>query len=183
MIEDDFYFDVEHAQCKEGGKERADCKAYQIDESDGLANSIGFRSMPIPKVDYFHKNVNEVLLIELSDLNEALKAISGELAVIDQRGRIPTKDKKAARKKAFAPIVNEFQKKWCGSIAIIERLYRKNSTIEDPSFSLLIVLKNEITDTVIIDILLKYLEGMIKNINICRTKEVSLCLTKFNEGS
>jgi len=72
----------------------------------------------------------------------------------------------------WGTVTNEFKRKWCGSIAVIERLYRKNEVHEsDPEYQLLIVCKN-ITDTRMLDQLCKSLDGMMKKVLVCNTENL-----------
>lgn len=171
---------IEHAK----GAEPSDLKAFKIDDADGLAECIGFNSHVINKVDYFVELGLHVQLVELSDLQDALKHchtnISEALEKISQNASISAKSKreqeKAIRKEVWQKLRDEFFKKWSGSIAVIERLYRKTSRAsdEDPSYSLLIVCKN-ITDVRMLDTLTVQLNGqcgMVKDVQVCNTEHL-----------
>lgn len=172
MIEDNFQSDIQHARCRNGLIESSSCCAFKIDDDDGLAAHLDFNNSSLSKVDYFHKNNDQILLIELSDLDNQLSDIQSVL-IEAHRNSTTAKEKKEATKKAWSPLTFEFQKKWCGSIAVIERLYRKNELISsNPDYQLLIVCKNG-TDIRLLDGLCSRLEGMIKSVKICKTEDIS----------
>lgn len=63
---------------------------------------------------------------------------------------------------------------WMGSIAVIERLYRKNNLAGDPVYKILIVCKNK-TDIRMLDLLKTSLSGMIQGrdtVEVCKTENV-----------
>ncbi len=72
----------------------------------------------------------------------------------------------------------EFCKKWSGSIAVIERLYRKTNELSDidPNYKLLIVCKDH-TEVRMLDALkdqlLRQLSGMMGNVVICTTNTLN----------
>lgn len=171
---------IEHAK----GTESSELTAFKIDDADGIAEFIGFNSNIINKVDYFVDLGLHVQLIELSDLRHDLKHcyanISMALEKINQDSTISQKWKreqeKAIRNEAWQKLRDEFFKKWSGSIAVIERLYRKtNQSIDDdPRYSLLIVCKNT-TDVRMLDALSNQLNGMcgmIKKVQVCNTEHL-----------
>ncbi|RLA07583.1 MAG: hypothetical protein DRQ51_05585 [Gammaproteobacteria bacterium] len=43
---------IQHAKDKKGHVEKAECKAVQIDEKNGLAVELGFKDRAVSKVDY-----------------------------------------------------------------------------------------------------------------------------------
>lgn len=166
------------------GTEKSDnLVAFKIDDPDGIAENIGFKTNTISKVDYFLEHDFNILLIELSDLKQVLhdckNKIADEFEKIDQEDIKPKykrEKQKAVIKMAWKPLKDEFCKKWNGSIAVIERLYRKTNipADNDPKYRLLIVCKNE-TDIRIIDTLLNQLNGMMgeeNDIQVCNTEHL-----------
>jgi hypothetical protein len=146
MIEDDFSVLLQHSICSEGNIEISECFAYKLDDVDGLSNHLGFSNNTLSKVDYFSKCNNCIQLIELSDLEDSIDRCTSDLdseikiAENVKGERLTTREIKPIRKKSWSPVINEFKNKWYGSIAIIERLYRKNKIYDDdPSYQLLIV--------------------------------------------
>ena len=179
MIEDEFIKEIEHSVCIEGEIENSTCCAFKIDDVDGLATHLGFYSNIISKVDYFSKKENEIQLIELTDLKNSIQKCGYNLAeeldkAEKKKGkRLTTREERPIRKRVWLSVTGEFKQKWNGSIAIIERLYRKNKIYNDnPKYQLLIVCKNN-TDIKMLDILKSRLQGMIKTVNICDTKNIS----------
>ena len=186
MFDKSEYFQtIEHAK----RSEQSDIKAFKIDDTDGIAESLGFNGNMISKVDYFLEKECHIQLIELSDLQENFKVcvsnISEAIEKIEQDKTIKPKQKreqtKAVKKNVWLKLRDEFFKKWNGSIAVIERLYRKtNQPIDnDPQYSLLIVCKNS-TDTKILEALnlelcsqLNGQCGMVKSVQVCRTEELN----------
>ena len=85
--------------------------------------------------------------------------------------------KKEIKNRAWKDTKNEFHKKWSGSIAVIERLYRKTGELgdADPSYKLLIVCKDH-TDVRMLDALKTQLLGMMSSVVICTTKTLSEAL-------
>ena len=171
---------IEHAK----GTESSKLTAFKIDDADGLAERIGFNSHIINKVDYFVELGLHVQLIELSDLRDDIKHCYANICValekINQDSTISQKWKreqeKAIRKEAWQRLRDEVFKKWSGSIAVIERLYRKTnpSIDDDPSYSLLIVCKNT-TDVRMLDALTIQLNGMcgmVKKVQVCNTEHL-----------
>ncbi len=176
MIEDDFMQIIEHAKDRSKHIERSTCYAFKIDDKDGLAQALGFSNTMLSKVDYFVKNDDAIQLIELSDLEDQIqKCRFNEIQQLatENTNKLTAKEKRFIRKTAWSPMTNEFKRKWGGSIAIIERLYRKNRLCEsDPNYQLLIVCKNQ-TDVIMLDALKVQLEGMMRIVQVCRTKDLS----------
>jgi len=191
MFDKNEYFQaMAHAVCSAGKVERSELKAFKIDDSDGIAKAIGFYPNMISKVDYFAEKGLLIQLVELSDLEQDIKSchikISEALNEIELNTTIPQKwkreQKKAIIKDAWKKIADEFFKKWSGSIAVIERLYRKTSQSvdSDPEYSLLIVCKN-ITDVKILDALTIKLNGqcgIMQTIQVCNTKHLDKFLLR-----
>ncbi len=179
MIENNFVKRIEHSRGRDGEIEQSDCLAYKIDEADGLSQHLGFSSATLSKVDYFCQKENLIQLIELTDLEDDIHKckcnLKKELEFEEQKKgkKLTAKEIKSIKKKAWSLITNEIKRKWSGSIAIIERLYRKNKLYNnDPSYQILIVCKNK-TDIRIIDILKTYLQGMMGKVIFCKTENIS----------
>lgn len=172
MIEEAFNCQIQHAPCRNNLIECSNCEAFKIDDSDGLAASLGFSNAALSKVDYFHKNADQIVLIEVTDLDDQLRNLQ---PLIEKASKVTgtSKLKKDAMKNAWLPLTSEFKQKWGGSIAVIERLYRKNGLlVADPDYQLLIVCKNG-TDTRMLEALCSRLEGMVGNVKICDTNSVN----------
>ena len=174
---------IVHATCSVGATESSTSKAFKIDDNDGIAQAVGFHAGMVNKVDYFVANNNDVQLIELSDLEESIQNchvyIEKELKQLRElKGdEITIRDESKIIKAAWKDIKVEFCKKWSGSIAVIERLYRKTSELgdADPSYKLLIVCKDH-TDIKMLDALKGQLSGMMGNVVVCKTKTLSSVL-------
>ena len=175
---------IVHASCSIGEIESSASKAFKIDDNDGIAQAIGFHAGMVNKVDYFVANNNDIQLIELSDLEESIQNchvyIERELKQLREfkGGDITIRDESKIIKAAWKDIKVEFCKKWSGSIAVIERLYRKTSELgddADPSYKLLIVCKDH-TDIKMLDALKGQLLGMMGNVEVCKTKTLSNAL-------
>ena len=185
MIEDRFFKLIEHSISREKKIEKSECSAFKIDDKDGLAEHLGFSKLS--KVDYFSKNGDKIQLIELSDLendiNKCKCNLAEEISKAEKKkgNKLNTREERPIRKQAWSLITNELQRKWSGSIAIIERLYRKNQIVDnDPDYQLLIVCKNK-TDIRMLDILKVQLQGMMKIVNVCNTKNLSVLLISSDE--
>jgi len=161
---------IAHSTCINGHVERCDCNVFKLDDADGLAEGLGFLNNQLSKVDYFTREGDCIQFIELTDLRETINDCVSERINIEQK-QIQAKDKRKLRKKLWAPCVCEFKNKWFGSIAVIERLYRKNiRTKEDPSYSLLIVCKDG-TDIRMLDALKTKLQGMMGEVTVTTTAD------------
>jgi hypothetical protein len=187
MLEDvaleEFLLDMIHAPCIENINESTNTKAFKIDDADGLACYLGFHSAMLSKVDYFRMKGDKVQLIELSDMQESAmqclhdkqNAIAREVvaAGLQDESELPARVRKKIRKAAWSNVVNEFNRKWSGSIAVIERLYRKNGvTVDNHEYKMLIVCKNS-TDARILDDLLSQLSGMMGVVNVCNSQNTN----------
>lgn len=179
VIEADFVKVIEHSRGIEGEVERSECLAYKIDDADGLSKHLGFANSLLSKVDYFCAKENTIQFIELTDLENDICNIKCNIQKKiefeeQQKGnKLTTKEKGAIRKKAWSLVTNEIKRKWSGSIAIIERLYRKNKIYsDDPDYQMLIVCKNK-TDIIMLDVLQRRLQGMMGTIVFCKTRNIS----------
>jgi hypothetical protein len=175
---------IGHAPCSAGIIESSESRAFKIDDEDGIARAIGFHAGMVNKVDYFVVSNNDIQLIELSDLENCIRSchvyIEKELQQLREvRGASITKrEESKVIKAAWKEIKVEFCKKWSGSIAVIERLYRKTNELGDAdlSYKLLIVCKNH-TDIRVLDELKRQLSGMMGNVVVCKTATLSNALT------
>ncbi|MGZ8226255.1 MAG: hypothetical protein ACXW0Q_14215 [Methylovulum sp.] len=171
---------IAHAPCAAGIIEPSESRAFKIDNEDGIAKAIGFHAGIVNKVDYFVVENNDVQLIELSDLEEYIQnchvSIETELQQLREvnGGSITIREKNDIIKAAWKEIKVEFCKKWSGSIAVIERLYRKTYELgdADPNYKLLIVCKNH-TDIRMLDGLKGQLSGMMGNVIVCKTETLN----------
>lgn len=178
---------IKHATCIAGENESPTelLKAFKMDDDDGIAKTIGFHAGMLNKVDYFLVHYHDVQLIELSDLEACTrnchtvieKALNELKAVQNPVSRQQERD---IVRLAWQDIKTEFVKKWSGSIAVIERLYRKSNELpeSDPNYKLLIVCKNH-TDVEMLDVLKKQLSGMMGNVSICNTETLKSYLIKI----
>ena len=178
MFEDDYLQLIQHAKGEDKENEKPDesLMAFKLDDSDGIAKAVGFHAAMLSKVDYFLSNNHVIQLIELSDLAADIKQYNDNIEKIlnhlkeTQKKQIDKSQEKDIVKEAWKDSKTEFMKKWLGSIAVVERLYRKNneSADTDPSYELLIVCKNH-TDVKMLDGLKNQLIGMIAKVKICDT--------------
>lgn len=176
---DNFLQTIAHASSIDEEIENSELKAFKIDDSDGLAVAIGFHAAMICKVDYFAVNNNEIQLIELSDLRESIRNCNANIereieSLRETQGEVTQYMERKVRKAAWKEIKVEFCKKWSGSIAVIERLYRKTNELgdADPNYKLLIVCKNH-TDIRMLDGLKGQLSGMMGNVVVCKTETLN----------
>ncbi len=178
---------IQHAACMAGEKESPDetLMAFKIDDEDGIASAIGFHAGMLNKVDYFLIHNHTVQLIELSDLEECKQ--NCHTAIEKARNELKTAQQPISKRQeldivrsAWQDIKTEFVKKWSGSIAVVERLYRKSKEKPDadPKYKLLIVCKNH-TDVEMLDVLKKQLSGMMGDVKVCNTQTLKSQLIKI----
>ena len=187
MLEDKFLKEIAHARCINNMVEQSGCYAHKMDGDDGIAKYLNFPDGVLSNVDYVCKNDNKVQLIELSDLSKAsdesqenLRKLIAEKEAVKGK-KLTASEEKKLRRKAWFPITTEIHKKWSGSIAVIERLYRRNNIpLEDPEYHMLIVFKDG-TDVIMLDLLKDQLKGMIRNIKVCTTNNVADKLLHITE--
>lgn len=173
----DYLQQIKHASCELGLQESSDLYAFKLDDNDGIAKAIGFHAGMVNKVDYFLTKDIDAQLIELSDLEESAKKCQQYIIdnLLNQENEQFTEAaKKVIRKEAWRPLTDEHIKKWSGSIAVIERLYRKTNELidTDPKYTLLIVCKNK-TDVKMLDELGRQLSGMMGNVKVCNTETLN----------
>jgi len=170
-----FEQNIEHA-IRNGSKESTGCRAIKIDNADGLANHLGFNSSMLSLVDFYCYSNHLIQLIELTDLEDSIIECNLKyqeevrIAEDNNNERLTSAQTKKIRKQVWKSVLLEFKSKWCGSIAVIERLYRKNEIYENnPDYKLLIICKNN-TDILMLDILKTQLSGMMGSVNICNSE-------------
>ncbi len=175
------------------GGECCDFEAYKVDSADdthsmikGLSSSLGFKNGQVSQVDYFLPHENKIYLIELSDLKDDIKS-SQRMSLISDNpmesfAEVLVKSPKTAKKiitgKIWADVVAEFQKKWLGSIAIIERYYRKQGDTKDLNYQFIIIIKNS-QDIDELNILKNRLEGMTGEVFVLKTQQVKSFLEQL----
>ena len=187
MFDKGEYFKIiEHSKCCDGKIEQSNLKAFKIDDADGIAENIGFKSNIISKVDYFLENSLDIQLIEMSDLRQNLKDSHSKIredfaniAQEDIKEKYKREKRNEVKKDVWKRLKDEFCKKWNGSIAVIERLYRKTNKLdENPKYRLLIICKDG-TDIRMLDGLTNQLNGMMgeeSKVQICTTETLNECL-------
>lgn len=190
-----------HQLGRDGKDEESDFKAYQLDTIDdktdclkddkknGLKLELGFKNHEVSCVDYFYffqENPHSIYLIELTDLKEAVAQCQqteeylleltddNDQKLIDILSTKPKRAKELIQNKTWFELAYEFQKKWLGSIAIIERYYRYKKIEYEikPSLKLIIVVKNY-QETKEIDKLRDKLVGMLGKVTVLNTDQVS----------
>ncbi|KJV06461.1 hypothetical protein [Methylocucumis oryzae] len=176
---------IQHAKSRDGECESPSERllAYKLDDNDGIAVAVGFHGAMLSKVDYFLVSNHQVQLIELTDLKDVLlscqQTIANELEVLRKSNVKTVSARKDIIKSVYKEPTYEFCKKWSGSIAVLERMYRKAHEQADPSYSLLIVCKNH-TDVIMLDTLKNLLVGMMGNIAVCNTQNLKECLSQIH---
>lgn len=129
--------------------ETSEIEAYFLDEQTGIGCSLGFPNNMLSKADYLHINEeqNQFIIIEASDLREDLNDCHLKLKELEEEAfaeyliekpkakKLPKSIFKGLRTKAFYGPKAEMMQKWCGSIAIIERLCRRNNLTATPKYS------------------------------------------------
>lgn len=184
MIElDKFYEKITHK-----GGECCDFSAYKIDSADGqgLSSELTFKNGQVSQVDYFIQYDNNVYLIELSDLHDDIQS-SQRAKLITQSDTVnfaqileksPKKAEKIITGKIWSDVVAEFQKKWLGSLAIMERYCRKVNYSNNFDYKFVIVVKNN-QDIDELNYLQKSLEGMTGKVVILKTEQLPLFFQKL----
>lgn len=176
---EDYVQRIEHAICENGLIESVEVHAFKLDDHDGIAVELGFHSAMICKADYFTITDQTVRIIELSDLEESAQKSHQILQSLKVKkclelgvSELTSKQLRPLRKAAWAEVTREFKSKWCGSIAAIERLLRKNNETYDPTYRLVVVCKNS-TEVNILDDLKTLLQGMMGPVKVCNTDNVA----------
>lgn len=127
--------------------EKSDFMAYQLDDENGLKLALDFKNHQISCVDYFYcfdDKPHLIYLLELTDLRKKIaQCYTKDCSLLDLNIN-NKKSIKFIQDKAWFELTSEFQKKWLGSIAIIERYYRYNypNCKENPKLKLIIIVKN-----------------------------------------
>lgn len=177
---------IEHKKGRgEGVAEASAVTAIKLDEADGIGAALGFTNNSLSKADYLHIDGNKFIVIEASDLRDQLADCIKEIKVREQEAltalqkkkpqlrKLPVKFKKPIEDNCYYGLKAEMMQKWCGSIAISERLCRSNGIEEHPNYSYMIVCKNG-TDVQVLDRFKQKMEGAIKNISVVTTGTIPL---------
>ncbi|ERB66334.1 hypothetical protein G3U99_23190 [Vibrio coralliilyticus OCN008] len=177
---------IEHKKSKgEEVAEASDVTVIKLDEADGIGVALGFTNNSLSKADYLHVDGREFIVIEASDLRDQLADCIREINVREQEAlialqqekpkikKLPVKLKKPIENSCYYALKAEMMQKWCGSIAISERLCRSNGIKEHPNYSYMIVCKNG-TDVQVLDRFKQKMEGTIKNISVVTTDTIPL---------
>lgn len=178
------------------GGECCDFLAYKIDSADGfgLSAELLFKNGQVSQVDYFVQQDKTIYLIELSDLTDDVQnCLRTEVVIFGDDnntilstsqenfsqilGQLPNKFKKKVVGTLWSDVVSEFQQKWLGSIAIIERYFRLTNYLEIPKYQLIIVIKNN-QDIKELNFLKQNLSGMMGEVIILKTKQLPIFLQK-----
>lgn len=177
---------IEHKKGQdEDVAESSTVTAIKLDEADGIGVALGFTNNSLSKADYLHVDGSEFIVIEASDLRDQLADCIREIKVREQEALIalqkekpriktlPVKLRKPIENYCYYSLKAEMMQKWCGSIAISERLCRSNGIEVHPNYSYLIVCKNG-TDVQVLDRFKQKMEGTIKDISVVTTDSIPL---------
>ena len=177
-----FIRQIRHQVGRDGHIEDCACYAYQLDDDDGIAMALGFKTNQLKKPDYFLIGVKDAALyqlIELTDLREDLEGVGKRLkecpVVVTQPDgdRLTAKEIQKRQNPAWLKPQAELCNKWSGGIAIIERLLRKQNQQElDPRYEMWVVCRDG-TDVLMLDRLKRKLEGMMRPVNVITTDQVT----------
>ncbi|MEH0052663.1 hypothetical protein [Vibrio alginolyticus] len=183
---DNFKTNIEHQIGN--GEEKAESSkviAIKLDEEDGIGVALGFTNNSLSKADYLHIDDREFVVIEASDLRDQLSECVKKIQIKEKEAlakfqqdnpsakKLPVKIRKPIENRCYYSLKAEMMQKWCGSIAISERLCRSNGIEEHPNYSYMIVCKNE-TDVQVLDRFKQKMEGAIKNISVVTTDTIPL---------
>ncbi|EKO3480475.1 hypothetical protein M0358_000536 [Vibrio fluvialis] len=177
----DYEARIEHKIGKnEAEPEVANVTAIKLDEKNGLGIALGFTNNSLSKADYLHINGDNFIIIEASDLRDQLKECVESIAIEEAKAlaalqaddpakrKLPIGIKKPIEAKYYYSLKAELMQKWCGSIAISERLCRANGIQNHPEYSYMIVCRNG-TDVQVLSRFKQKMEGTIKNIKVLTT--------------
>ncbi|MDW6019911.1 hypothetical protein SBW85_19590 [Vibrio plantisponsor] len=181
----DYEARIEHKAGKdEQESEVSEISAIKLDEADGIGVALGFKNNSLSKADYLHIDENNFIIIEASDLRDQLKecvesialeeakALAALQAADPKQKELPVKAKKPIEKRCYYSLKAELMQKWCGSIAISERLCRANGIQNHPEYSYMIVCRNG-TDVQVLSRFKQKMEGTIKNIKVLTTETIA----------
>ncbi|WP_345845652.1 hypothetical protein [Shewanella algae] len=172
------------------GEEFEECsniQAIKIDDDDGIAHALQFNSSSMSKADFLHINDNVFMIIEASDLRsqlrdcfdnikkleaETLKELQNDASCAG-RAKLTTKHKREIKKKCYLPLKSELMQKWCGSIAVCERLCRFNNIQFNPMYKYLLVCRNG-TDVQVLNEFKTRVAGIVRYIEIKTTETISI---------
>lgn len=179
MIDIEFLQAIQHKMCRNGNIESCDCIAYKLDEPDGFVTQLNFRPNSLNKVDYVTRSGHVFQLIEMTDLEDSIRDCKIDLdanlkiAEMKKGERLTATDRSKIQKKTLIPITSEIKNKFFGSLAVIERLYRRRNVPDiDPEFKFLLVVKNA-TEVKMLDEIKKRISGMATEVQVCNTKDIS----------
>lgn len=178
-----FYEKITHK-----GGECCEFLAYKIDSADGagLSAELLFKNGQVSQVDYFIQHNNDVYFIELSDLENDIKSSQRAKLITDSNSvsfaeileKSPKKAEKIIAGKIWSDVVAEFQKKWLGSLAIMERYCRKIDYKDNINYQFVIVVKDS-QDIDELSYLKQSLIGMVGKVFVLKTNQVPLFFEKL----
>ncbi|MBO0213016.1 hypothetical protein J0676_05920 [Vibrio sp. Vb2880] len=180
-----FEAQIEHKTGRdEQEAEISEVSAIKLDEADGIGVALGFTNNSLSKADYLHIEENNFIIIEASDLRDQLKECVASIAIEEakalaalqatdpKKNKLPVKTKKPIEDRCYYSLKAELMQKWCGSIAISERLCRANGIQNHPDYSYMIVCRNG-TDVKVLNRFKQKMEGTIKNIKVLTTETLA----------
>ncbi|HDM8047758.1 hypothetical protein KW506_05980 [Vibrio fluvialis] len=180
-----FEAQIEHKRGRgEADTEAAAVPAFKLDEADGIGVALGFTNNSLSKADYLHIEGNSFTIVEASDLRDQLRDCVAAIALEEAKAleelqlarphvtKLPKKVSKPIEDKCYYNLKAELMQKWCGSIAISERLCRANGIQNHPDYSYMIVCRNG-TDVQVLSRFKQKMEGTIKNIKVLTTETLA----------
>ena len=185
---EDFKELMQHGSSQYSSRECCGFYGYKMDEKNGLGVFLGFKENQMSQADYFlvDKLSNNAQIIELTDLKNSIKECKEAELVLSEDcenslsfASTLNKSKEGARKivlkKIWSEVIAEFQNKWMGSIAVLERYCRETDNKNVLKYQMLIVLKSG-TDPKEIQIICDKLKGMIGNVPVCNSNNIERLL-------
>lgn len=179
---------MQHSTDQQGNKECCGFYGYKMDEKSGLGVALGFSVNQISQADYFliDNLNNKAQIIELTDLSKSIKDCKEAALVLSEDcdnsesfakvlNKTPEGAKKIVLKKIWSEVIAEFQNKWMGSIAILERYSKEVNHSNALDYQMIIVLKSG-TDPKEIQIVCDKLRGMIGSIPVCNSNNIERLL-------
>ncbi|MEZ8696332.1 hypothetical protein AB6D84_04370 [Vibrio lentus] len=177
---------IEHKKGQhEDEPERSELTAIKLDEADGIGVALGFTNNSLSKADYLSISENNFIVIEASDLRDQLSSCVSEITIRQTQAleslritkpsirKLPVKLRKEIENDCYYGLKAEMMQKWCGSIAVSERLCRCNGINEHPNYSYMIVCKED-TNVQVLDRFKQKMEGTIKDIQVVTTSTLKL---------
>ncbi|MEZ9605723.1 hypothetical protein AB4274_21250 [Vibrio sp. 10N.261.55.A10] len=171
--------------------EQAEAEAYALDNDEGLGVRLGFKANMMSRADYIHFSEKVVTIIEASDFKDQFLVCEKELERLKKedleqyKSENPDKDRiqrltettkgrtKPLRKIAYKPLKAEVMQKWCGSIAISERLGRFHKWEQCPNYRYLILCTDG-TDIQVMNNFLSVVQGFCNTAAIFTTSQLKL---------